>query len=101
MSALAAPLIIQPSTMAKAISRLQASLSNFGLDSVMQRARRCLLSLQNPDGHWCGELQGDTILESEYILLMAFLGRETDDNVRKAANYILSQRRPAGNAVSA
>ena len=43
-----------------------------------QRARRCLLSLQNPDGHWRGELQGDTILESEYILLMAFLGRENE-----------------------
>jgi len=52
--------------------------------------------LQRPDGHWCAELQGDTILESEYILLMAFLGRETDENVRKAANYILSQRRPEG-----
>ena len=23
------------------------------------------------DGHWCGELEGDTILESEYILLLA------------------------------
>ena len=33
-------------------------------------ARDHLLSLQQPDGHWCGELEGDTILESEYALLL-------------------------------
>ena len=53
-------------------------LHTFGVEPVLQRARRCLLSLQNPDGHWRGELQGDTILESEYVLLMAFLGRENE-----------------------
>jgi squalene-hopene/tetraprenyl-beta-curcumene cyclase len=52
--------------------------------------------LQLPDGHWCGELQGDTILESEYILLMAFLGREHEEKVQKAARYILTQERPEG-----
>src|SRR5262249_4565041 len=47
-------------------------------------ARRALVDRQQPDGHWVGELQGDTILESEWILLMAFLGRESDDRVRRA-----------------
>src|SRR6266581_6001587 len=62
----------------------------------LQRARQCLLSMQKPDGHWCGELQGDTILESEYVLLMAFLGRECEDKVQKAARYIVTQERPDG-----
>ena len=31
------------------------------------------------DGHWCGELEGDTILESEYVLTMHFLGRTGED----------------------
>ena len=66
------------------------------LDAAIDRARRHLLGLQKPDGHWCGELEGDTILESEYILLMAFLGREDDPNVAKAARYILTQQRPDG-----
>src|ERR1700749_3810036 len=66
------------------------------LDAAIDRARRHLLGLQKPDGHWCGELEGDTILESEYILLMAFLGRENDPNVAKAARYILTQQRPDG-----
>src|SRR5262249_49543856 len=60
------------------------------------RARQRLLNLQRPDGHWVGELQGDTILESEWMLLLAFLGREKDDRVRKAANYLLQQQMPEG-----
>jgi len=35
-----------------------------------------LLSLQKPDGHWCGELQGDSILASEYLLMKFILGQE-------------------------
>jgi squalene-hopene/tetraprenyl-beta-curcumene cyclase len=66
------------------------------LSGAIDRARRCLLDLQQPDGHWVGELQGDTILESEYVLLMAFLGRENDDACRKAANYILRQQMADG-----
>jgi squalene-hopene/tetraprenyl-beta-curcumene cyclase len=63
---------------------------------ALDRARQRLLDLQRPDGHWVGELQGDTILESEYVLLLAFLGREGEDRCRKLANYILSQQRDDG-----
>jgi squalene-hopene/tetraprenyl-beta-curcumene cyclase len=55
-----------------------------------------LLDRQKDDGHWVGELQGDTILESEWVLLMAFLGRERDDRVRRAANYILTHQQADG-----
>lgn len=66
------------------------------LRSGIDRARRHLLSLQANDGHWVGELQGDTILESEYILLLAFMGRESSDRAVKAARYILDQQLPDG-----
>jgi squalene-hopene/tetraprenyl-beta-curcumene cyclase len=66
------------------------------LRTTLERARRCLLDRQKPDGHWVGELQGDTILESEYILLMAFLGREREERVAKAARYLLDQQLPEG-----
>jgi squalene-hopene/tetraprenyl-beta-curcumene cyclase len=49
-----------------------------------------LQTLQHSDGHWCGELQGDTILESEYVLLQAFLGRFGDPRMGKCGRYILS-----------
>ncbi len=66
------------------------------IPKALHRARQCLLALQKPDGHWCGELQGDTILESEYMLLMAFLGRDQDPRIKKAGRYILSQQRSDG-----
>ena len=96
MSALATPTAVKTLLATKPAARFDAALQSFGLDTVLNRARQCLLGLQNPDGHWCGELQGDTILESEYILLMAFLGREKEAKVQKAANYILTQQRKNG-----
>jgi squalene-hopene/tetraprenyl-beta-curcumene cyclase len=66
------------------------------LHDALDRARRCLLARQKADGHWVGELQGDTILESEYMLLMAFLGRERDEGVAKAARYLLTQQMAEG-----
>jgi squalene-hopene/tetraprenyl-beta-curcumene cyclase len=55
-----------------------------------------MLGLQAADGHWVGELQGDTILESEYVLLMAFFGREREERVVKAGRYILEQQLASG-----
>jgi squalene-hopene/tetraprenyl-beta-curcumene cyclase len=43
--------------------------------SAIEGARDYLLTLQHRDGHWCGELEGDTILESEYALTLYFLER--------------------------
>lgn len=60
------------------------------------RAEAHLLDLQRPDGHWCAELEGDSILESEYILLMAFLGREGEDDCQRAARSMEDQALPAG-----
>jgi squalene-hopene/tetraprenyl-beta-curcumene cyclase len=66
------------------------------LHRAIDGAKRCLLAMQQTDGHWVGELQGDTILESEYVLLMAFLCREDCEVCRKAARYILRQQMPEG-----
>ncbi|HEY7312434.1 MAG TPA: squalene--hopene cyclase [Gemmataceae bacterium] len=66
------------------------------LRRAIERARRCLLDIQQADGHWVGELQGDTILESEYVLLLAFLSREDEEVCRKAARYVLKQQMPEG-----
>jgi squalene-hopene/tetraprenyl-beta-curcumene cyclase len=67
-----------------------------GLQFGLASASRCLLARQQRDGHWVGELQGDTILESEYILLMAFLGREQEARVLKTAEYLLDKQLPEG-----
>ncbi len=56
-----------------------------------EKAADWLLFAQKPDGHWVAELEGDTILESEYLLLMAFLGRVQEGDCRKVARSIADQ----------
>lgn len=60
------------------------------------RTRSWLVEEQHTDGHWCAELQGDTILESEYVLLLAFLGQHQTEVARKAAAYLLRNQCPDG-----
>ncbi len=60
------------------------------------KTRQWLLTGQHEDGYWCAELEGDTILESEYILLLAWLGRENEDVAREAAEYIRRKQLPDG-----
>ncbi|MFM7206559.1 MAG: squalene--hopene cyclase [Planctomycetaceae bacterium] len=55
-----------------------------------------LLARQAADGHWRAPLEGDTILESEYLLLLAWAGRLDDAPVRGAADRILAQQLPGG-----
>jgi squalene-hopene/tetraprenyl-beta-curcumene cyclase len=66
------------------------------LAATVARARAGLLARQQPDGHWVGELEGDTILESEFVLLLAFLGKHDDPRVRLAANYLRAKQQPGG-----
>jgi squalene-hopene/tetraprenyl-beta-curcumene cyclase len=63
---------------------------------ALEATQRYLLSIQKEDGHWCGELEGDTILQSEYILCNVFLGREHEDRVRKAGEDIRRKQLPEG-----
>ena len=63
---------------------------------ALASARDHLLGLQHADGHWKAELEGDTILESEYVLLLQFMGWLTPEKLRKLANYMRQQQRPEG-----
>jgi squalene-hopene/tetraprenyl-beta-curcumene cyclase len=60
------------------------------------RTRSWLLDRQAADGHWRAPLEGDTILESEFILLLAWVGRLDDARVRGAADRILREQLPTG-----
>ena len=45
------------------------------VERAVSAARDWLVACQHADGYWCGELEGDTTLESYMILLQAFFGR--------------------------
>jgi squalene-hopene/tetraprenyl-beta-curcumene cyclase len=65
-------------------------------DNAVLQATNWFTTQQHADGHWCAELEGDTILESEYILLLAWLGEEESEVARKAACYIRSKQQADG-----
>ena len=57
--------------------------------TAIDGARAWLLSQQDEEGYWCGELEADTTLESDYILLHTLLGTGNQERFQKCANYIL------------
>jgi squalene-hopene/tetraprenyl-beta-curcumene cyclase len=75
------------------------------VEDTLARAVAALSSLQKPDGHWCAELEGDSILQSEYFLMKWMLGQEdapladgTDGPalLGRLAAMLRKQRRPDG-----
>jgi squalene-hopene/tetraprenyl-beta-curcumene cyclase len=66
------------------------------VEAAVNATIRWFAAQQRPDGHWVGELEGDTILESEYVLLMAFLGREGEAVCVKACRYLRDLQLPGG-----
>lgn len=66
------------------------------LQTAIDQTRDFLLQRQHADGHWVAELEGDTILESEYILLLAFLGQGQSVRAKEAAAYLLSHQSEDG-----
>lgn len=92
--ALASPLEIDELEIREPAPRPEPRVSP--VDAAIAAAQHRLLSLQEHDGHWCGELEGDTILESEYVLLMHFLGRGGTPRVAKAVEHLRRKQLPGG-----
>jgi squalene-hopene/tetraprenyl-beta-curcumene cyclase len=59
-------------------------------------ARRLLFSEQHEDGYWCGELEADVTLESDYMVLHTMLGTVDEARFGKAARYILNRQNEDG-----
>jgi len=59
------------------------------LEEHIQAATRALLDRQKPDGHWVFELEADSTIPAEYILMRHFLGEPVDAELeRKIAVYL-------------
>src|SRR5215469_10712531 len=64
--------------------------------AAIAAARTYLFSQQHAEGYWCGELEADTTLESDYILLHTLLGTGDSARFQKAARYILQYQNEDG-----
>ena len=70
-----------------AISRVRAAVSS---------ACDYLFSQQDEVGYWCGELEADTTLESDYILLHTLLGTVNEERHARCAKEILHHQNGDG-----
>src|SRR5438874_2420853 len=59
-------------------------------------ARNYLFSLQHEDGYWCGELEADTTLESDYIAIHTLLGTGNRQRMEMAVPEIIRHQNEDG-----
>ena len=58
------------------------------VDAALRRSQDHLLGLQSPAGDWVGELEADSTITSEYVLLRHLLGTVDRDLEDKAVAYL-------------
>jgi len=66
------------------------------LEKAIERGANHLLSLQAEQGYWQGELEADSILESDYIYYLHVLGKADPERIAKLANYVRQRQLPDG-----
>jgi squalene-hopene/tetraprenyl-beta-curcumene cyclase len=64
--------------------------------AAVDAARKWLFSQQYEEGYWCGELEADTSLESDYILFHTVMGTGTPERFQQCANYVLRHQNEDG-----
>jgi squalene-hopene/tetraprenyl-beta-curcumene cyclase len=72
---------------------------DIGLDQVsagIKRATDWLLGQQHPEGYWCGELEADSMLESDYIFVHTLLGTGDRGKMERAVNEIVRHQNADG-----
>ena len=62
------------------------------VDAAIERAQTLLLSTQEPDGHWVGELEADSTITSEYLLFGHLLDRADREREAKIVTYLRAQQ---------
>jgi squalene-hopene/tetraprenyl-beta-curcumene cyclase len=67
------------------------------LDDAVRRSQAWLLTRQHPsEGFWVAELEADTTLTAEYLMLRRFLDRVDSERERKAVCYLRAMQLPDG-----
>jgi squalene-hopene/tetraprenyl-beta-curcumene cyclase len=75
---------------------LQPSRREQSVGQAIARARDGLLSLQRADGHWRFELEADSTLPAEYVLMMHFMDEIEPSLERRLGAYIRAQQNRDG-----
>lgn len=83
------------STVRRATAQVGGQLDS--IDDAIRRGQAWFLARQHSsDGYWVAELEADTTLTSEYLMLRRFLDRVDPERERKAVRYLRSAQLPDG-----
>src|SRR6201994_1770340 len=74
--------------------RIDAGLDQ--VESAIGKARDFVFSQQHPDGYWCGELEADNTLESDYIMVHTLLGTGDERKMKWALTEITRKQNEDG-----
>ena len=66
------------------------------VSTAVSRAQDYFARTQAPEGYWWGELESNSTMEAEYLMLTHFLGIGDEDTWRKLANQLLKTQREDG-----
>ena len=66
------------------------------VDSAIERSQGYFRRCQYPEGYWSGQLESNTTMEAEYLMLSHFLGRVDRERWRKLTNLMLSKQQEDG-----
>src|SRR5712672_2905641 len=71
------------------VSKLTGIENEASLGASIASATSALLEYRRPDGHWVFELEADSTIPAEYVLLRHYLGEPVDAPLQaKIANYL-------------
>ncbi len=58
------------------------------ISKAVSHGQKALIDLQNPDGHWCFELEADCTIPAEYIIMMHYMDEVNDSLQTKIGVYL-------------
>ncbi len=85
---------VQTQSAAPRFGRMDAALAD--VESAIHRSSDYLLSLQHPDGYWCGELEADAMLEADYIFLHTLLESGEPERLKRACTEMMRYQKEDG-----
>jgi squalene-hopene/tetraprenyl-beta-curcumene cyclase len=85
------PPVTMPTSPRRALPRAPLTVGE-----AVERTARWFRGQQAADGHWRGPLEGDSILESEYLLILAWAGRLDQATVAGCARRLVDLQLPDG-----
>ena len=83
-----------PITTTPRFGRIDAGISD--VERSIGRSIDYLLTLQHPEGYWCGELEADSMLEADYIFLHTLLESGDPGRLQRACTEMMRYQNEDG-----